>query len=424
MTMTAWYAGEDVDLSAFDPNKFDAHDPAFIRNPYPFYRWFRDNRPVHWVDTPYKSFWVFAYDDVAKMLGNDSLWVKNDPAAPAPDTFRVSANVAQGVFSADNPNHDAMRNKLEPLFRQAISDAAPRAKQVASDIIFRLGTRRRVELIDAFALPLPLEVLRQVLGVERRDWPLVTKWVDAFAASNDPTNPASVRVAGATSAFAMRAFYDALSKAHPIAPVQGGLLDSMLRMKAAPLSDQEIVANAVTLTIAGYLSTTFLIGTGLLNLLRLESAQAGAFDTLRQRLPQDPIAMESAIWEMLRFDPPFQLVDRLAAETTSISGQTVLKGQTVTAVVGSANRDAGQFPVDTDRFDVTRFAAPGSYTKVLTFGGGIHRCLGEPLARQVLPVAFTALLTQFPPMRLAGQPQWQTDPFLRAVSNLPVEFVS
>ena len=429
MTTTEWCDGENVDLSTFDPAKFDAHDPRFIKNPYPFYLWFRDKRPVCWVDG-YKSFWVFRYTDVAAVLSDHSVWIKNDPDAAAPDTFRVAANVAQGVFSADNPAHDSMRTKLEPLFKQAISDATLRAQQAASSLITRLGARRRVELIEAFALPLPLEVLRQVLGVDKRDWPLITRWVDAFAAANDPTNPIGVRVAGATSAFAMRAFYDALLKANPIAPASGGLLDLMLTLKkesqssegqGAALSDHEMVANAVTVTIAGYLSTTFLIGTGLLNLLRLECAQAAAFKELRKRLTTEPAAMESAIWEMLRFDAPFQLVERFAARDTSIGGQTVLKGQTVTAVVGSANHDPAVFGASADAFDVARFEST-SYQPVLTFGEGIHRCLGEPLARQVLPVAFKALFAEFPPMRLAGQPQWQTDPFLRAVSNLPVEF--
>lgn len=432
MTTIAWCDGENVDLSTFDPVKFDAHDSRFIKNPYPFYHWFRDNRPVCWIDG-YKSFWVFRYSDVAEVLRNQSVWVKNDPDAPAPDTFRVAANVAQGVFSADNPAHDLMRTKLEPLFRQAIADATLRARQVASELIARIGARRRIELIEAFALRLPLEVLRQVLGVEQRDWPLITKWVDAFAAANDPTNPIGVRIAGATSAFAMRAFYDALLRANPIAPISGGLLDRMLTLKqqshstgqrAAALSDQEMVANAVTVTIAGYLSTTFLIGTGLLNLLRLECAQPGTFATQRRRLPQAPREMESAIWEMLRFDSPFQLVERFAAHDTSIGGQVILKGQTVTAVVGSANRDSAEFGPDADVFQVQRFMTPNTYRSVLTFGEGIHRCLGEPLALQVLPVAFTALLTECPPMRLAGHPQWQTDPFLRAVSSLPVEFVS
>lgn len=431
MTTTEWCTGESLDLSTFDPAKFDAHDPRFIKNPYPFYQWFRVNRPVFWVEG-YKSFWVFRHADVAAVLSDHSVWIKNDPDAPAPDTFRVAANVAQGVFSADNPAHDSMRTKLEPLFKQAIADATLRARQVASELITRMGARGRVELIEAFALPLPLQVLRQVLGVDQRDWLLVTKWVDAFAASNDPTNPIGVRVAGATSAFAMRAFYDALLKESPIAPAPGGLLDLMLTLKkqsqssglqGAALSDQEMVANAVTVTIAGYLSTTFLIGTGLLNLLRLQSGQPLAFDEIRSRLTSQSTAMESAIWEMLRFDAPFQLVERFAARDTSIGEHRVLKGQTVTAVVGSANRDSAVFGASADIFDVTRFQSTG-YEPVLTFGEGIHRCLGEPLARRVLPVAFTALLSEFPPMRLAGHPQWQTDPFLRAVSNLPVEFHS
>ncbi len=113
-----------------------------------------------------------------------------------------------------------------------------------------------------------------------------------------------------------------------------------------------------------------------------------------------------------------QLIDRYATEDVEICGRTLHRGDKVTAVTGSGNHDAAAFP-DPERFDITR---PDTATRGLSFGSGIHYCLGAPLAEQVSPVAFQVLLDELPGLALAGTPQWYTDPFLRAVSNLPVAF--
>jgi cytochrome P450 len=178
-------------------------------------------------------------------------------------------------------------------------------------------------------------------------------------------------------------------------------------------TEDEVVANATTMSIAGYYSTTFLIGTGTLNLLN----NPKSMEMLREGVKEgDDALLNSAVGEMLRYDGPVQLIDRIAAEDTEIGGVKIPKGQKVTVVVGSANWDEEVF-ANPEKFDITR-----NTDKMLSFADGIHRCLGEPLFRLVAPVAFSSLLSELPPFKLAGMPQWQTDPFLRAVSNLPLEF--
>jgi cytochrome P450 len=168
----------------------------------------------------------------------------------------------------------------------------------------------------------------------------------------------------------------------------------------------EVATTSLNLAIAGYASTTYLLATGLLRLLEHADQM--------QALRDDPTLALGAVWEMLRYDAPAQLVDRYAARDCTLGGVKIRKGDAVTAVIGSANRDPARW-TDPDRFDIHRDNA-----QQIGFGDGIHVCLGAPLVHQVAPTALNVLLQAFPVLTLAGMPQWQTDPYLRSVANLPV----
>jgi cytochrome P450 len=164
---------------------------------------------------------------------------------------------------------------------------------------------------------------------------------------------------------------------------------------------------ATDFLVAGYASTTFLIGTGTRNLLNNPDQLAS--------LRADPTLISGAIEEMLRFDAPAQLVDRCAAVDTDLGGHHFKAGDRVTAVLGSADRDPRVFTTP-DQFAINR-----GQQNHLSFGAGIHYCIGAPLVRLVGPVAFTMLLAAFPDLSIDGTSQWQTDPYLRAVSSLPLK---
>jgi cytochrome P450 len=168
----------------------------------------------------------------------------------------------------------------------------------------------------------------------------------------------------------------------------------------------EVQETAINFNVAGYMSTTFLIATGSYNLLQNPAQLA--------LLRQQPELIPNAVEEMLRYDTPAQLVDRVAAEDLTIAGVKIRKGDNVTAVLGSANHDETVFS-DPETFDVTRDAAAH-----VAFGDGIHYCIGAPLVRLVGPAAVKTLLQELPAFSLAGIPQWQSDPYLRSVSNLPI----
>jgi cytochrome P450 len=408
----------DFNPATFDPESFNPHAPDFIKNPYPYYAWFRHNAPVFWVGAPYNSFWLFRYDDVETVLCGTDTWLKNSPVSHGkpPPGFDVLGNLPEGIFTLDNPRHDQVRSQLEPLFHDAISDIDRVAAALASAQLATFGQRRRVELIEDFALPMPAQALCHVLGVPAYDWPVIMQWVLAILLADDPTRGIAVLGAGGTSTMALHTYYHALIRGGGVNPVDSrmiALMKGIIDREPAFISSDEVIANAVTMSIAGYYSTTFLLGTGTLNLINNPSAM----DQLRASVQAGETALlNNAVGEMLRYDGPVQLIDRYAAQETTIRDKTLPKGQKVTVVTGSANWDETVFDAP-ERFDIER-----NTEKMLSFGDGIHRCLGEPLARKTTPAALKALLTELPPFELGGLPQWQTDPYLRAVSNLPISF--
>ena len=176
---------------------------------------------------------------------------------------------------------------------------------------------------------------------------------------------------------------------------------------------EDVYLSCADFIAAGHLSNTWLIASGILRLLQNP-------DQLRA-LRLAPEKIDQAVTELLRYEPPFQLVGRYAANATQVGGHAVAAGQRVVGVVGSANRDAAVFPDHPEDLDIDR---PDTGQQ-LGFGEGIHYCIGAPLARMVVPAALLALVQRLPGLALDGLPQWQTaDPTLRALINLPLRFAA
>ena len=197
--------------NTFDPSTFNPHAREFIKNPYPVYEWFRHNAPVSWVESVYKSYWIFRYEDVNAVLNGKVLWVKNSPIpGEPPPAFRVLANMPSGVFTLDNPRHDEVRAPLDELFEKAIEGIEAAAEAIAQPLLDKAAVGQRFELIEAFARPMPSQALCHVLGVSPSDWPVIDQWVTAILLANDPTRGMAVLGAGGTTAMALRAYYNAL----------------------------------------------------------------------------------------------------------------------------------------------------------------------------------------------------------------------
>ncbi len=395
----------------WDPSSFNPHDPAFLADPYPTYANFRDQAPVFLMPPPYASTWLFAYAECEQVLTATEVWLKNPPSGRSGGygPYEMMASFPPGLFSSDPPLHTQLRSILEPLFDQAIETAPAIAAKIAEPLLAAAADHGRIELIADYALPLPSGVLFTLLGIPNDPgvWAGLTSWTGAIAAAHDITQSASVRGAGATCSMAVNSFFEGMLVADRTKPAPGLFAEICQAFASAGLSPQQVQMCATDFLVAGYLSTTFLIGTGVRNLLSNP-------DQL-QALRDQPALIAGAVEEMLRFDAPAQLADRFAATDTELSGRSFKAGAKVTAVLGSADRDPTMF-TDPDQFLLTR------ESKHLSFGAGIHYCIGAPLVRLVAPVAFEMLLAAFPSLSLDGVPQWQTDPYLRAATNLPLKF--
>jgi cytochrome P450 len=396
--------------SDFNPDAFNPHDPGFLADPYPTYALFRAQAPIHTVK-PYGSNWLFSYKDCKQVLDDTDVWIKNAPGDGAPPygQFGVMSSFPPGLFESDPPVHTQLRGILQPLFDTAIRSASTIATNLGKPLLAAAKEHGRMELIADYALRLPAGVLFTLLGIpdDPGVWSGLMSWQAAIVAAHDTTQSAAVRGGGATCSMAVNTFFEGMSLSDPGARGTGLFARMCAAFAAAGLSPQQVQMCAHDFLVAGYASTTFLIGTGTRNLLSNPEQLAAL--RKNQRLTN------GAVKEMLRFDAPAQLVDRGAAKTTEVGGRTYNPGDRVTAVLGSANHDPAVFTTP-DQFNITRRNAKAH----LSFGDGIHRCIGAPLAGLVAPVAFKMLLAAFPDLSFDGLAQWQTDPYLRAVSSLPL----
>lgn len=389
---------------------FDPHDPDFLRDPYPTYAALRRDTPVRWVE-PYQAWWVFGEPEVRAVLEDAAGFLKADPARPAvpvrPAVFEIDDYLAPGLFAADPPWHTQLRAALQPDFDAAIAPAAAVAASVAESLLGDLPESGRLELVSAYALPLPAQTLFQLMGVDPQHVPVLIGWVTAAVIAHDIRQSQSLRLAGATTGFALGTYFQGALRAPPVATPDALIPRLIARSQQGGLSADQLQASLVSMAIAGYLSTTFLICTGLRHLLEHPQAQQAL-------LHGGPAQERALIDELLRLDAPAQIVDRVVARDCELGGIRLRQGDKLALVLGSANRDRAA----AERPDALRLDRSGAAQ--LSFGEGIHRCIGEPLARQVAPVALRTLLRRLPRLRVQGLPQWQTDPYLRGLSNLPV----
>jgi cytochrome P450 len=391
----------------FDPQRFDPHDPSFLSDPYPTYALFRRFAPCFAVGGG--ALWCFRAADCDTVLLDKDTWVKQPPQRPQPGPGPTAAlaDLPPGLFSCDPPAHDDMRRAVEAGLRDALQQAAQVAGQRAQGILAGLQGTEALELVQDFALPLPANILFDLLGLPEDPAlrTILIGWQQSIATAHDPTQGAATRVQGATCSMALRTYFDGLVYSHRIAPVPGLVGALSDAFEAANLDREQLIATLSDILVAGYLSTTYLIANGMNRLLADPSTLA--------RLRAQPGLMGAAVEELLRLEGPVQLIDRIAGRDTTLAGQALGAGTRVALVVASANHDPAWFEAPEElRLDRAR--------RHLAFGDGIHTCVGAPLARIVAPIALRALLDHTEDIELDGEPQWQTDPYLRGAISLPL----
>jgi cytochrome P450 len=403
-------------MSATAPQPFDFRDPAFLADPYPVFRQLRTTAPV-WK-APFGRWFLTGYDDTALLL-RDRRFGKGyeDPEAlvrrfgPTAMQEPAVVELTHMMLMRDPPDHTRLRGLVTKAFtarriealRQSIQDLTDRLL----DKVIPLG---RMDAIRDLAFPLPVLVICELLGIPEADRARFVTGSSSGAALLNPTPPTRAELdtanAGTTES---SSYFEALFEQRRRDP-QDDLITQLVQAEEAGdrLTTAELRANVSLLFAAGHETTVNLIGNGLYSLLRHPDQW--------QILRDDPKLIPNAIEEILRFESPVQAVSRTVLEPIELGGMALEKNEMVVSLIGGANRDPAVFE-HPERLDIAR-----KDLRPLSFGGGIHFCLGAQLARIEAAVVFETIARRLPTLRLSDpdQPKWRPSFVLRGLTELPV----
>jgi len=401
------------------PNIFD---PAFRPRAYPAYAALRQRAPVARIPTPYgvPHVVVTGYDEALAVLTDRRFLIDPENVFPPEQLAEagwIETPIDRNLLNVDPPDHTRLRKLVQQAFTpKFVANLRPRIEQVAEGLLDEIEGRagasgeRRTDLIRAFAFPLPLVVIAEMLGFPAEDRERFREWSDAVVSLANPTAVSEEALAkmDAFAAYCLALFEQ--KRRAPADDLISGLVEA--EEEGEKLSEQELLSMVLLLIVAGHETTVNLIGSGTLALFEHP-------DQL-DRLKGDPSLLKPAIEELLRYYSPVEnSITRWVGEELELGGETIAHGEGVIAVLGAANRDPARFP-DPDRLDLGR-----GDNRHLAFGKGIHMCLGAPLARLEGEIAFGALLRRFPGLRLAvprDELAWRPNFLLRGLTALPVAF--
>lgn len=384
-------------------------DPRFLRDPYPTYAAMRSACPVQAVPTGssgHSSYLVTGYAEARQALSDPRL-SKNTAAffADKGSRRRLHPAVAHNMLASDPPQHTRLRKLVTNAFTTgAVAELRPFIAQVTDALLDQWPVGEQVDLVAGLAVPLPVIVICELLGVPEADRPEVQRWsAELFAAGKpDLIDAASHAVAD---------YMTGLIAAKRLRPGDS-LLDRLISARDGNdhLSEEELVSLAVLLLVAGHETTTNFLGNAALALLQHPAEL--------ERLRSNPKDIPASLDELLRFDSPVSTATfRFTTEAITLGGTEIPAGVPVLVALGAANRDPERF-ASADQLNLDREAAGH-----LSFGHGLHRCVGAPLAKAEADIALRAILSRFPGIRLAASPDqldWRRTRLVRGLATLPV----
>lgn len=384
------------------PIIYNPFDPEVHADPYPHYRELREQDPVHRSE---EDLWVLTrYDDIATLL--------RDP--------RLGHEVTQGVDGGgsadwesmlfrDPPAHTRLRSLVSKAFTPRVLEGLrTRIHNIVDEALSAAREKGTIDVIGDLAFPLPATVISELLGLPVEDHQQCRRWAASATRALDPLADDRIMDEIFLALIEFRQYLAEQVERRRAEPGED-LVSALIAAEeqGERLSHEELISTLLLLFTAGHETATNLIGNGLLALLR-NPAQL-------RRLKEDPGLLRPGIEELLRYDSPVQFVIRIAKVPMTVRGVDLVRGDGLLLVVGAANRDPEQF-ADPDSLDIGR-----KDIKHLSFGGGIHFCLGSVLARMEAQAALGALITQFSELELATDDlRWRPHINLRGLESLPI----
>ncbi len=385
--------------------------PGGLADPYPLYHEMRREAPVFWV--PYDQYdggrFIITRYDLADAVLKDSRICKDASRMG----YQEGTVFGKSMLFQDPPDHTRLRGLVNRGFTPAmVAQLAPRVREIVDFLLDDVIGVGPADFMTAFAMPLPVIVIAEILGVPAEDRAQFREWSRVLIAGTDVlTASPETESRSMEATMQLASYFDGLIRERRRHPGVD-LVSTLAALEEADgdrLSHEELLGMCVLLLVAGHETTMNLLGNGLFALVARPDEMG--------RLRRDKTLIEPAVEDMLRYDAPVQQgTFRYAGEAVELAGVRMEPGQTVAVMLGAANRDPEQFP-DPDRFDVAR--RPNRH---LSFGRGIHVCLGAPVARLEGRMAWTRILERTSSIELDGTPIRRPNSIFRGFDALPVRF--
>jgi len=393
----------------------DPRETEFVQDPYPFYARWRGECPVFfWEELGH---WCFArYQDVSALLrdrrfGRKILHVATREELGWPETpphlRPFYAFEEHSLLELEPPVHTRLRGFINPSFLpRQIARLQPRIDRLANDLIDRFPADRKADFIKSFAEPVPVMVIAGFLGVPEAMAPQILSWSHDMVAMYQARRDRGIEDRAVAATIAFSSYMRRLLTERRCAPGEDFLsqLATARDEQGTALTEDELVTTAILLLNAGHEATVHALGNGVQALLQHGTSP----DFLN-----NPAAYCE---EMLRFDTPLHMFKRYALEDVEYGGLALRKGEQIGLLLGSANRDGEKFP------DAADFLPSRSPNRHVSFGGGIHFCIGAPLARLEMQTALRVLFERLPELRLDGRARYRDTWHFHALESLPVTF--
>jgi len=391
--------------------------PQKLDNPFPDLKYFRENKPVFYYP-PLDQWFVFGHDDVASLFSDPRLsadrmkgFVNAAPEEVREGLRKVAPYLERFVLMMDEPDHGRVRKFLHHGFNAAaIRGLRGQIQQIADELLDRVQDRGRLDASEDYGFLLPAYTLSDFLGFPTEDRHRVLQWsLDFIGFFNVVPITAETTRPMVRSATEMIDYTKALLAQRRANP-HDDFLSTLANAWSEDVTEDEIIANAMLLLLAGHVAPRNLIG----NAAYLLLTNPDQFAKLRT----EPDLLRNTIEETLRYEPPVTLIPRIAIEDIELGSNVIRAGQVVQLSIASANRDAAHFP-NPDRFDITR--KPGN---ILSFGHGPHGCLGALLAMEEAQIALETLFRRMPGLRLddSREIRWYRNAANRGPESLPLVF--